>query len=688
MNIDLELTNLMSFYKEYKTNPDLSLDDYRLKSIPSMVNYYAYILDKPIGDHLLLMENIINVLSMVYNNGGKRLVSDYDYDSLYERYTSYTTKEVIGADNLSNVKTASHDYPDLRGTLTKIYSIHKGEIYKTGIKEPKKSLEDWIESVENMLGRPLTSDECTCSLEPKFDGISVEFSCDKDGKVYKALTRGNVDTNVAQDITSAFGDLSFPEYRRDRKFGLKSEVIMPIKAFEEVAEKYGFKTPLSATSGILNSDSYDPEMIKYLEIVPLRIQEEGSDDILGVPNIYEQNYMCKINDFNSIREIFDEIKNNMEGRYPIDGVVIILDNWDIRTKLGRKDHKSMYEVAYKFPPEEKESIIHTVVWQYGLLGNITPVAKIEPVKMKGKTISSISLGSKDRFLSLDLHEGDKVFIQYEVIPYLDKVPNQEHIGPKFEIPTVCGICGHDIDLDRFTCSNINCESKVKGKILNYIIKMDIENISDSTLEVLYDNGFLRSIVDLYKLRDHYHQIIQLPRFGEKSLENIIKSIDDHRSVTMSKLIGSIGIKGVGRRIMETILRVYDYESLMNNVVYTHNHNRLVVIDGIGEITAKAIIHGLEENGKLIEELLKYVDIVDEAIPDDKEYDTIVYFTKVRDPEFSEFLEKNGILVSDKFNKKVDYLIIKDDSSDSKKIGKYDIPVLTLEEAYKKFNYGI
>ena len=232
--------------------------------------------------------------------------------------------------------------------------------------------------------------------------------------------------------------------------------------------------------------------------------------------------------------------------------------------------------------------------------------------------------------------------------------------------------------------------KIKGGVFPAYagVILGIENISDSTLEVLYDNGFLRSIVDLYKLRDHYHQIIQLPRFGEKSLENIIKSIDEHRTVTMSKLIGSIGIKGVGRRIMETILRVYDYESLINNVVYPCNHNRLVMIDGIGEITAKSIIQGLEENEKLIKELLKYVVVVDEVILEDKKYDSIVYFTKVRDPEFAEFLEKNGVLVSDKFNKKVDYLIIKDESSDSKKIGKYDIPVLTLDEAYKKFNYII
>ena len=140
--------------------------------------------------------------------------------------------------------------------------------------------------------------------------------------------------------------------------------------------------------------------------------------------------------------------------------------------------------------------------------------------------------------------------------------------------------------------------------------------------------------------------------------------------------------------METILQVYDYESLINNVVYPCNHNRLVVIDSIGEITARSIIQDLEENEKLIKELLKYVVVVDEVILEDKKYDSIVYFTKVRDLEFSEFLEKNGVLVSDKFNKKVDYLIIKDESSDSKKIGKYDIPVLTLDEAYKKFNYII
>ena len=460
---------------------------------------------------------------------------------------------------------------------------------------------------------------------------------------------------------------------------------MPLKEFDKASKKYGFKTPLSATSGILNSDSYDPDMIKYLQIVPLRLQEEGSTDILGVPNIYEQNYMCALNDFDGITEVINTIKENMYGKYPIDGVVIILDNWDIRTKLGRKDHKSLYEVAFKFPPEEKESNILAIEWQYGLLGNITPVAKIEPVKLKGKTISSISLGSKDRFISLDLHQNDRVSIKYEIIPYLDMIPDQEHTGDKFEIPTTCSLCGSDIDLDKFTCSNMECESKIKGKILNYIIKMGIENISDSTLEVLYDNGFLRSITDLYKLRKHYNQIIQLPRFGEKSLENILTSIQEHDTTTMSKLLGSIGIKGIGRRIMKTVLSAYDFNTLLN-IVDTNDYFKLMAVDGVGEITSKSIIKGIKDNEKLIKELLTHVDIVNEIEDDAKKYDKVVYFTKVRDPEFAKFLKNNNILVSDKFNKKVDFLIIKDKSSDSKKIGKYDIPVLTLEEAYKEFKY--
>lgn len=665
---------------------DMTIDfknDERLKNLYKTINKYIYGEDRLDEDDILLLEAILKLASFTYNNIGEVIMSDDDYNKLEALYNSYGNRELIGSVIGDKTRISTHDYPDLRGTLNKIYSIYSNTIKNTGVSKAKASYEEWLSYIENKLGYKIP-DDTLILLQPKIDGVSIEFSCDKEGNVYKALTRGNVETNEAREVTDFFIPMQFEEIgKRDNEYGVKTEVYMRYKNFDKVAEKYGLKTPLSAVSSIINTEPPNKDMKKYINIAILRVQEKGSDDI--PPHIFEgDHYTAYIRDYKSIEDSIKKIRKQSKD-YPIDGVVIIILDEDIRKDLGRENHKSLYEIAYKFPPEEKVSKILNIEWQTGLLGNLTPVAKIEPVKLKGKTISSISLGSKDRFMSLDLHENDDVLIKYDIIPYLDMIPQEHGYRRKFALPTICNICGSELDRDTLICSNNDCDSKAIGKILNFIKKVGIDFISDATVEVFYINNIVRNIADLYKIDNKKEDILNLKGFGKKSYNNILKSIEDKSVLTVDILLGSLGIQGIGRKIFKSILEIYNYKELMD-IVKKNDVDTLCGIKGISNKTAKAIIEGINKNKDLLKELNKLITILEYKRNEGKDYHTKVYMTKIRDPKFSEYLDSIGVLHSADFNKSIDYLIIKDNSVESKKIGKYNIPVLTLEEAYNKFNY--
>ena len=195
-------------------------------------------------------------------------------------------------------------------------------------------------------------------------------------------------------------------------------------------------------------------------------------------------------------------------------------------RSGREDNINRFEIAFKFPPETKKSKIIDVDFQIGLLGTITPVAKIEPVVMNYNTIKSISLGSIDIFKSLNMRIGDEVIVRYEIVPNLIK--DETCIsgdGDVILVPTKCKYCNNDlVEEPLLRCVNPDCSSLNIGKIVNFINKMNIECIGPETVAMFYDNDIVTKIEDLYNLKDKKNTIIQLDGFGKKSYNKDRKSV--------------------------------------------------------------------------------------------------------------------------------------------------------------------
>jgi DNA ligase (NAD+) len=637
------------------------------------------------------INDIIELTNFIYNNTDlDSPISDEEYDTLYEIFISDGNSS-IGA-KVNNQDVGLHLYPELRGTLDKIHFLRESDKPKG---EVRKSLDWWINSISSKVNYV---DDLEIMITPKLDGVSIIFEFDENCMLVRALTRGDVSTNEGMDVTELFKGLTMRTFEPDKKkpFGVKTEIIMTESNYKDIQKLKVFKSPRSAVSSIING--LDREFIEYLNPVVLSYKYEGERAVLNngifdvFPKLAKNKHIdfgpYKLTEIDTIECAIDDIQEEMyKVGIPIDGVVLSIVDKDLQQVIGRSDHINKYEIAYKFKPEKKKAILKNVNFSMGPLGGIMPVAEIKPVKINYNTITNISLGSMDRFNELDLHYGEVVEISYDIIPYLDKVKDQDVSGmEKILPPTKCSCCGEElVNKPNLKCVNPLCEGNRKGIIYNYVTKMNIPNISIGTIVRLYDEGIISGINGLYKISKYKDVIINMDGFGKKSYQRIIDGIDSRREVYDYELLGSLGIASIGRRIFKKIMSIYNINEL---VVLCNKENwiELTKIEGIQENTAKKIIEGINDNLGIIEFLMKELKV----IHDNKTYDSKVLFTKVRDKEFESYLSNNNVLVLDSYSKDVDYVITLDSlpsSTKTVKAIKDGKEVIGITEAKQKFGYN-
>ena len=634
---------------------------------------------------LFTCRKLVEILQFIYNNTDiVPPVSDSTYDKLYQIMLDAGLGDIVGSVNSQGKPVREHRYPDLRGTLNKVHFVFN--VDKEGDK--RRSIEDWITTIENILGRGINNtEEFEVRLQAKWDGCSAVFECDENGNVEHVLMRGDTEKNLAVDIVKLFEDfVDFQIFANGKdKFAVQTEVLMNQADYEKIIVEYkDFKSPRSATSSILNEKVLQPKLTKYLTVEPLRIQYVGKQPEI-IPN-EKYDMISNLFDLRNIRECIKEINEHAKADGKVtDGVVLHLTNKKLQEKLGRDGAINRYEVAYKFPAEATKAILLDVEFSYGLGGNVTPVAKIEPVVMLGKTISSISMGSIDRFRSMDhLTTGSEIIVRYEIIPYmdLDHTCKINETGKRFYVPTHCKHCGSLLIEDPLLkCVNEECPSRIIGNVVNYINKMRIENLNIETVSTLFDQGIITGIESLYKLEEHKSKIVSLPGFGEKSYENMIDGINKRKVVFDYELLGSLGIQSIGVRMFKKILSVMDLETLLRLAKDQMLVVNLMGLSGFGEKTASRVQYGVVNKLSTIYFLLDQIQLKEKVAPG--KLKGKVCFSQIRDPKFESELIANGYEVVDSLTKTTNYLIVPNlDVTSSKitKAKKYGIDVMSLEQA--------
>lgn len=659
-------------------------------------------LDNTIDDESMkLLKYILKICNYIYNNTSYGTgLTDSEYDILLSHYQNITGNNIITEPIMNTDSTGNHTYTSLRGTLDKIYKITDDDVVKN---KSQSTLDDWIIKTQNRYkdktGEDINLLDEEVYIMPKFDGISCVFECDESGRVIKALTRGDTERNIANDITPLLKDAFISHNCKGTKHGVKTEIMMTDDNLERYNKDHDtdYKNTRSIVAAILNSKNSTKEDIEYLTIVPLRYSyiESGKESLQYIPVEFLEypHIECKLSEIDKIHEFALSHKSVYPG-LRCDGCVIILSDTNLQKILGRDNDINKYEVAFKYTEEIGYSKVKDIEFTTGLFGRLSPVVVFKDIKLKGNTINKASLGSYKRFKELELCKGDVVKVIYDIVPYIeydDNDPSCSRSGNKpIKAPDNCPECNEPLELEDddngelniLRCTNKNCPCRIRGKILNFCQKMDIGNISYSTISDLYNEGLLRSIQDLYKLWDYTIAMKTIDGFDDKRIDSILSEIENHMEVDLPTVIGAIGIEGFSLKKFRVI---FDYISLYELIKYSKENNIYVFmsIPGIKEKSAQKLIDGVLENLELIE-FIKTNFIIKKSKKSKNNF--TVCFTKVREddePGLKEFIENNGgVIDNDSFTKKTDILVIPYEGVISSKVDKavkYNIPIVTIDK---------
>jgi DNA ligase (NAD+) len=620
------------------------------------------------------------------------VISDEEYDRMFRRLQELEEKygyvlpdsptKRVGAPPLEKFEKVKHTEPML--SLDNAFS------------------HDEVREFDQRVKRFLKSDkEVEYTVEPKYDGLAMELTYKK-GLLEKASTRGDgfegedVTTNVKtiKAIPLRIEGVAIPD-----EIDIRGEVYMDIDEFEklnkerEKSEEPLFANPRNAAAGSVRQlDSSITEKRKlhmacYGVGAMKGMEFKSQADFIGwlkkarfpVPFVFD---IVK-----GIDKAVDSIKRIEEQRptfpFETDGAVIKVNDFNLQKTLGFKTREPRWAIAYKFPAHQGTTQIENIIASVGRTGAITPVAMLKPVRIGGVTVSRSTLHNWDEIERKDIRIGDTVVVERagDVIPHVVAVIKEKRTGEqkKFPPPEHCPVCGSNVVREEgevaYRCIGLNCEAQVLEKIYHYASRgaMDIEHLGGKNIELLYGQGLIKHFVDLYKLKKE--QLLKLPRFAEKSAQNLIDAIKKSKKTTLARFLYALGILHVGEYAAKQLARHFKTIGELYNVTPV----RILEIKQMGEKLAESIsgFFKEKENQKTLNTLIQKYGL-DISNPDYEgdiakkekrplEGLTIVVTGTLSRPreEIEELIERNGGRATGSVSKKTDCVLAGKDPGSNK-----------------------
>lgn len=551
----------------------------------------------------------LNFFSYKYYVENESPVSDYEYDMLQRELKTLEEQypEFVRADspNLRVGGEAENTFEPVHHEV-KLESLQDAFSYE--------EIDDFNRRVTD------TVRECTYVVEPKIDGLSVSLQY-KNGTFVKGATRG--DGNTGEDITENLKTVkSIPlKLRKDVDITVRGEVYMSKEVFTDIAKKQEdagetpFKNPRNAAAGSLRQKNPKITAERNLSIFVFNVQKyEGADfsdhksslDFLKELGFVTVPFytLCE-----SIEEAKEELTRIGEIRsslpFDIDGAVIKVNEFTHRKTLGSTAKFPRWAVAYKYPPEEKETVLRDIEISVGRTGVLTPTAVFDSVLLAGSTVSRATLHNEDRIKEFSLAPGDRIIVRKagDVIP--EVVGVKTHSGNDiFRFPEKCPSCGAPVFRDAgeaaHRCTNPECPAQVLRLIIHFCSRdaMDIEGLGEAILEVFSEKGMIRDVADIYSLKAE--DIAGLEGLGEKSAKNILEAIEKSKKNDLSKLIFALGISHIGEKAAK-LLSVH-FGTLER--ITEAPKEEILEIEGFGSIMADAVTEyfSLPQTKNLVERL--------------------------------------------------------------------------------------
>ncbi|MBN2654079.1 MAG: NAD-dependent DNA ligase LigA [Nitrospirae bacterium] len=529
------------------------------------------------------------------------VISDEEYDILFQRLKSLEKE---------------YDYILPDSPTRRIGAVPLAKFGKVKHSEPMYSLDNAfsyedVAAFDARVRRLLKADQdVEYTVEPKYDGLAIELIY-IDGVLTKASTRG--DGYEGEDVTQNIMTIKSVPLKIEgsslpKEIDIRGEVYMYIEEFENInrdREKNGeqaFANPRNAAAGSVRQldSSVTAKRNLYFASYGLGyadgIEFKSHWDFMSWLKDRKFPVPVFIDRLTGSENIIDAIKT-MEARrdslpFETDGVVIKVNSFELQRALGFKTREPRWAIAYKYPAHQGVTVVREILPSVGRTGVITPIAMLEPVQIGGVTVSRSTLHNWDEVKRKDIRQGDTVVVERagDVIPHVIAVVKDKRTGAEqiVDIPGNCPVCGSIVVREEaetaVRCAGLDCPAQIQEKIRHFASKqaMDIEGLGDKNVELLYSQNLIRHFEDIYKLRKA--DLLALPRFAEKSAENLLAAIDRSRQTTLARFIYALGIMHVGEYGARLLAR--SFKSLDD--LYGVKADKLLGIDQIGEKTASSV----------------------------------------------------------------------------------------------------
>ena len=699
----------MNLFNQEKNNENENIDSEKNTSFSDVQEKYTK------------LRNEIEYHNNLYYNEDKPLISDMEYDALMRELKQFEQEypellkneengessptEKIGGTASEKFSKVRHRVPML--SLSNTYNISEIEDFDKRIKK--------IILSENVKEH---SKELEYILELKLDGLSISLIYEN-GVLVQAVTRG--DGQVGEDVTENIMEITtIPKKLKENiSLEVRGEIILPISSFNRINQEREddgedvFANPRNAASGtirqldktivaergldcylyyLVNAENYGInthlESIEYIEKLGFKTTK-----------IFE-----KYTDFKELEKSIDKWHNDRKKLdYETDGLVIKVNNFALYETLGYTTKSPRWAIAYKFPAEQVKTKLMDVTFQVGRTGVITPVAELEAVNLSGSVVKRASLHNFDEIHRKDIKIGDNVIVEKaaEIIPQVVNVVFDDRTGQEIEIqePTNCPVCNselaHEEGLVALKCHNPLCPEKVKRQIAYFVSRdaMNISGLGDKIVEKFIELGKIKTIVDIYSLEKYRKELENLEKMGQKSVDNLINSIESSKNRDFSKVLYALGIPFVGKFNANLLTKTFkNIENLKNQSI-----EDLLAVKGIGDKVAVAVNTFLndEDNWKIITDLknigLQFAvdetnseEIADNPIKD-KNFLATGKLQKYKRNDIKDIILSKGGNYLSAVSKNLDFLIAGEKAgSKLEKAEKLGVRILTEDEFEKEF----
>ena len=646
-------------------------------------------------DKMARMKELVRTLSeaaKAYYQESRELMSNFDYDRLYDELLkleeetgavlSGSPTKRVGYEVLSSLPKEAHDQPML--SLDKTKSV--------------EALAEWLGDQEGLLSW-------------KLDGLTIVLTYEE-GKLYKAVTRGNGEIGeVITNNARVFANLPL-NIAYQGQLILRGEAIIKYSDFNRINEEIEdvdakYKNPRNLCSGSvrqLNNEITAQRSVHFFAFSLVKADgvdfcNSREEQVRWLMGLGFEAVDYKRVDKGSLADAVAAFAEDVSGYdVPSDGLVLLYDDIAYGQSLGRTAKFPRDSIAFKWADEIAETNLDHIEWSPSRTGLINPVAVFAPVELEGSTVSRASVHNISILESLELGDGDRITV-YKANMIIPQIADNLTRSGVTHIPEACPVCGGETqirqlnDVKSLYCTNPDCQAK-RIKSFSLLVSRDalnIDGLSEATLEKFIGAGFIHEFSDLFHLEQHKEEIVTMEGFGQKSYDNLIASIEKASHTTLPRVIYGLGIANIGLSNAKMLSRQFDYDF---DAMRKAPKEELVAIDGIGDVIAEAFAayFAEEKNNLVVDHLLAELDIAKETNQGEDDRfkgmsfvitGSVEHFNNRK--EIQELIESKGGKVTGSVTSKTSYLINNDTASNSsknKKAKELEIPILSEEDFLK------